>query len=253
LKTIFVVGTAGSGKSTFTSALSEWLKDNEQSVVTVNLDPAVTALPYEPDIDVRDIVDYERIVAVRGLGPNAALIASVREIARNVEEISDQIDDFSADYAIVDTPGQLELFAFRKEGKIIADNLARKERGVTYLLDPILAATTRNFASLLFLTTSVYLSLAMPLILVITKIDAVPKKYLNRLSSWLNSADDFELDVENRSSGVQMLITREVARLVYEIGQTFPAIMVSSKTMEGMMNLHAALTRTLGEGEDELR
>lgn len=253
MKTIFVVGTAGSGKSTFTSALSEWLKDNEQSVVTVNLDPAVTSLPYEPDVDVREIVDYERIMAVKGLGPNAALIASVREIARNIEELSGQIDDFNADYAVVDTPGQLELFAFRKEGRIIANNLARDGKGMTYLLDPILAMTTRNFASLLFLTTSVYLSLTMPLILVITKVDAVPKKYLRRLSSWLNSADEFELDVENRSRGVQMLITREVARLVYEIGQMFPAVMVSSKTMEGMMNLHVALTRMLGEGEEEMR
>ncbi|MEM2991134.1 MAG: ATP/GTP-binding protein, partial [Halobacteria archaeon] len=85
MRTIFIVGTAGSGKSTFTASFSEWLKDNEQTVATVNLDPAAISLPYEPDIDVRDIVDYERIMATRGLGPNAALIASVREVAKNIE------------------------------------------------------------------------------------------------------------------------------------------------------------------------
>jgi GTPase SAR1 family protein len=49
LRTIFLIGTASSGKSTLTSALADWLKENEQSVATVNLDPAVISLPYEPD------------------------------------------------------------------------------------------------------------------------------------------------------------------------------------------------------------
>ncbi|MCS6788943.1 MAG: ATP/GTP-binding protein, partial [Aigarchaeota archaeon] len=37
LRTLFVIGTASSGKSTLTSALVEWLKENEQTVATVNL------------------------------------------------------------------------------------------------------------------------------------------------------------------------------------------------------------------------
>ncbi len=253
MRSIFVVGTAGSGKSTFTASFSEWLKDNEQTVITVNLDPAAIALPYEPDIDVREIVDYERIMATRGLGPNAALVASVREIAKNIDFLSVQLRDLDADYAIIDTPGQLELFAFRKEGKIIAKELSIDRSLLIYLVDPMLALTTRNFASTLFLATSIYLSFSLPTILAISKIDAVPKKYLKRISRWISSEEAFEVEVENISHGVQMLITREVARLVYEIGQSFPCLMVSAKTLQGINELHMTITRTLGEGEDELR
>jgi GTPase SAR1 family protein len=80
----FVVGTAGSGKSSLTGVFSEWLRDHEQMTATVNLDPAAIALPYEPDLDVREYVDYERVMATKNLGPNGALIASVREVARNI-------------------------------------------------------------------------------------------------------------------------------------------------------------------------
>ena len=48
---IIVLGTAGSGKTTLTAALADFLLDNELDVVTVNLDPAVETLPYKPDID----------------------------------------------------------------------------------------------------------------------------------------------------------------------------------------------------------
>lgn len=253
MRTIFVVGTAGSGKSTFTASFSEWLKDNEQTVATVNLDPAAIALPYEPDIDVREIVDYERIMATRGLGPNAALIASVREVAKNIELISDQLKEMDLDYAVVDTPGQLELFAFRKEGRIIARELSIDRSSLVYLVDPTLALTTRNFAATLFLVTSVYLSFSLPTVLAVSKIDIVPKKYLKRISRWLSSEEAFEVEVENVGHGIQMLISREVARLVYEIGQSFPYVMVSAKTLKGMSELHMVMTRILGEGEDELR
>ncbi|MEM2003955.1 MAG: ATP/GTP-binding protein [Nitrososphaerota archaeon] len=253
MRTIFIVGTAGSGKSTFTASFSEWLKDNEQTVATVNLDPAAISLPYEPDIDVRDIVDYERIMATRGLGPNAALIASVREVAKNIELLSDQLKELDLDYALIDTPGQLELFAFRKEGKIIAKELSIDRSALIYLVDPTLALTTKNFASTLFLATSVYLSFSLPTVLVVSKIDIVPKKYLRRISRWISSEEAFEVEVENKGRGVQMLITREVARLVYEIGQSFPCVMVSAKTLQGMSELHLVTTRILGEGEDEMR
>ncbi|MEM4586098.1 MAG: ATP/GTP-binding protein, partial [Candidatus Caldarchaeum sp.] len=83
-RVIFVVGTAGSGKSSLTGVFSEWLRDHEQSTATVNLDPAALSLPYDPDVDVREFVDYERIMSTRNLGPNGALIASVREVARNI-------------------------------------------------------------------------------------------------------------------------------------------------------------------------
>jgi signal recognition particle GTPase len=52
LETIFVTGTAGAGKSLLTSKLMEWYKDNNFYPISLNLDPGVVSLPYEPDVDV---------------------------------------------------------------------------------------------------------------------------------------------------------------------------------------------------------
>lgn len=51
---VFIIGTAGSGKSQLTATFGEWLKMSKQDVVTVNLDPGVSTLPYSPEVDVRD-------------------------------------------------------------------------------------------------------------------------------------------------------------------------------------------------------
>ena len=253
MNTLFVVGTAGSGKTTLTGAFSEWLKDQEQIVATVNLDPAVLSLSYEPDIDVREIVDYERIMATRGLGPNAGLVASVREVARNVEDLKRMVEEVKADWIIVDTPGQLELFAFRKEGRIIASSLTDGPKALLFLIDSMICGSPRNYAASLFLATSVQISLGLPAIHLLTKCDAVPRKYLRRVMAWHESEEAFDVDAGARLSGLQVMLAREVVQSVRHIASMIPLIPVSARTMEGFVELHGLLTRTMGEGELELR
>ena len=252
--TIFIVGTAGSGKSTLTSSFSDWLRDQEQSTLLVNLDPAASSLPYEPDVDIRDYVDYERIMVTRRLGPNAALIASVREAARYVEEVAEDVDSFNADFVIVDTPGQLELFAFREEGKILSENIGGGRRKVMFfILDPMFCATTKNFVASMFLAASIYLSFGLPMIQVLNKIDAVPRDYVDRIERWSESIDALIVDAENKLKGGLIILSREVAQAVHDIVSSLPIIPASSVTMEGFPELHALLTRVIGEGELELR
>ncbi|WP_243678419.1 ATP/GTP-binding protein [Vulcanisaeta distributa] len=43
--TVFIVGTAGSGKTTLVSTFAEWLENNQYDVAIVNLDPAVEYVP----------------------------------------------------------------------------------------------------------------------------------------------------------------------------------------------------------------
>jgi GTPase SAR1 family protein len=160
----FVVGTAGSGKSSLTGVFSEWLRDHEQMNATVNLDPAAIALPYEPDLDVREYVDYERVMATKNLGPNGALIASVREVARNIDELAGGVKELKADWLLVDTPGQLELFAFRKEGRIISKKLCQGRKVLLFLMDSVFCVSPRNYAASLFLSASTALSLGLPTI-----------------------------------------------------------------------------------------
>jgi GTPase SAR1 family protein len=62
MHTIFFTGTAGSGKSLLTSNLLKWYNSNGITPISINLDPGVTNLPYDSDIDVRDFIDIYSIM-----------------------------------------------------------------------------------------------------------------------------------------------------------------------------------------------
>ncbi|MDJ0269557.1 MAG: ATP/GTP-binding protein [Aigarchaeota archaeon] len=250
---VYVVGTAGSGKTALTGAFSDWLRDQEQLAATVNLDPAVLSLPYEPDVDVREFVDYERIMATRNLGPNGALIASVREITRHIEELREAVNEVKADWLIIDTPGQLELFAFRKEGRIIANNLTRGRRAMLFLIDPMFCVNPRNFAASLFLSASVQAVLGIPSVQVLTKIDAIPRKYVERILDWHESEEAFEVDADAKLRGLQVALIKDVMHGIRHLSASTPLVPVSATNLEGFVELHSILSRTLGEGELELR
>ena len=113
---VFVIGTAGSGKSLLTATFNEWLKVGKQKTATVNLDPGVLTLPYVPDIDIRNYINISELMEKYRLGPNGALIMAADLIAEQAERLGREIEDLKSDAVIVDTPGQMELFAFRASG-----------------------------------------------------------------------------------------------------------------------------------------
>jgi len=55
---------AGAGKSTFVSRLNSYLhaRESPSPPYILNLDPAVTYLPYESNIDIRDTVNYQEVM-----------------------------------------------------------------------------------------------------------------------------------------------------------------------------------------------
>ena len=53
---IFVVGTAGAGKSSLVTAFQRWARFLQVDVLTINLDPGAERVHYDPEFDVRDLV-----------------------------------------------------------------------------------------------------------------------------------------------------------------------------------------------------
>lgn len=250
---LFILGTAGSGKSTFTYSFSEWLKDQDQSCINVNLDPAVITLPYEPDIDIRDYIDYERIMSERGLGPNAALIASLRKVCEDIEEIKKEIESYNVDYCIIDTPGQLEFFSFRKEGEFLANNIVSYPKGILFLIDPVFCSSIKNLVASLFLSTSVYVVFNLPIILALSKSDSLNEKELNKIINWFEERDRLLFEIDSSLKGLDSAISFGIASAIIEIINSLEFIPISSFELTGFQELHAAITRMLGEGEIEIR
>jgi len=176
LKTIFVTGTAGAGKSLLTSKLYEYYTKNGTFAAVLNLDPGVRDLPYTCDIDVRDYVDIIDIMQQYNLGPNGAVVMANDLIASKIDEIQEQIGKVNPDYLIVDTPGQIELFAYRSSGRFITENILSEEKMNIFLFDGALITTPVNFVSIALLATSIRLRLNLPTINIITKTDLIGSK-----------------------------------------------------------------------------
>lgn len=61
---IITIGMAGAGKSTFVQRINSYLhsQDPPSPPYILNLDPAVTHVPFEPNIDIRDTVNYHEVM-----------------------------------------------------------------------------------------------------------------------------------------------------------------------------------------------
>ena len=112
-------------------------RDPEISAITLNLDPGSKTMPYVPDIDIRDYIVLDEVMSEYGLGPNGAMILSSDLMVNYLDDIKDEIDEYSPDWIFVDTAGQLELFAFRDTGPLIASSLGfgSIQRSVSFLFD----------------------------------------------------------------------------------------------------------------------
>ena len=249
MKTIFVTGTAGSGKSSLTSKLYEYYTRNSAFAAVLNLDPGVESMPYNCDVDVRDYVDYVAIMQQYSLGPNGALVMANDLIASKIDEIQNEVNNINPDYLIVDTPGQIELFAYRSSGRFIIDQITSDEKASIFLFDGSIITTPVNFVSIALLATSIRLRLNLPTINVITKTDVIDSK-LKEILQWSTNTNTLENAISNDTDGETYSLTTNILRGLnlseYEQG----LIPISNLTGDGIVNLESALSRILNLGEE---
>lgn len=241
---IFLVGTAGSGKTTLAKVLQDYLLSNDLDAAIINLDPAVENLPYTPDFDIRDYVNAFEVMEKYNLGPNSSLIASVDMALLKANEMKEELDKIEANYVIVDTPGQVELFAFRDSGRLLSSLVAGENKSASiFLMDSFLAKEARSYVSLLLLSSSVKFRLGLPQVNVLSKIDLMSKQELERILSWSNGEELID-NLGNISEYSEDLINSLLESL-----DSNP-IPISSMTNEGLDDLYAELQRVFAGGED---
>ena len=248
MKAIFVTGTAGSGKSMLTSKILEYYQNNGVFASVLNLDPGVESLPYRPDVDVRDYVDIVQIMQQYDLGPNGSMIMANDLIASKIDDIQNEIHGVNPDYLIVDTPGQIELFAYRASGPFFIQNIDASEKTNIFLYDGAMIASPTNFISISLLATSIKLRLGLPTINVMTKTDLIPDK-IDQILKW--SSDPISLEEELKTlEGETYSLATDILRTL-NIGEfAGDLIPISNLTGEGMVNLQAALSRIINLGEE---
>ena len=249
MKTVFVSGTAGSGKSLLTSKLYEYYTKNGAFTAVLNLDPGVESLPYTCDVDVRDHVDIVSIMKQYDLGPNGSLVMANDLIASKIDLIQDEIGGVNPDYLLVDTPGQIELFAYRSSGRFIVENIQSDEKTSIFLFDGALITTPMNFVSIALLATSIRLRMNLSSVNAVTKTDIIGEK-LKEILRWSSSLKTLEDAVAKETDGETYTLSMNILRGLNLSGFAQGLIPISNITGSGLENLQGALSRILNLGEE---
>jgi GTPase SAR1 family protein len=249
MNAIFITGTAGSGKSLLTSKLLQWYLDRKSFPISINLDPGAINLPYEPDVDVRDYIDINTLMETYDLGPNGSLVMASDMIATRLDEIQDEVNNLNPDYILIDTPGQIELFAFRASGPYFVANLQSDNKVNFFIYDGMLVSSPINFVSIALLAASVRLRLKIAQVNILTKRDLIVDK-LRDILEWSSSALSLESSLDNEKDVEYSLLSKDLFRSMSKGGFRQDLIAVSSMTLNGMVNLSAALTRIVSQGEE---
>jgi GTPase SAR1 family protein len=246
---IFITGTAGSGKSLLASRLLQWYRDNQSFPITLNLDPGAINLPYTPDVDIRDYIDIQTLMESYDLGPNGSLVMASDMIATRLDEIQNEVETLNPDYIIVDTPGQIELFAYRASGPYIVSNFRSDNKVTLFIFDGMLASSPINYVSVALLASSIKLRLKISQVNVLTKRDLIVEK-LKYILEWSTSSISLESALSNEKDAEFSLLSKDLVRGMNKGGFMQSLIAVSSVTMNGMVNLAGALARILNQGEE---
>jgi len=249
-RNLYFLGTAGSGKSTMVYAFQLWMNSQGLDCVTVNLDPGAEALQYSPDLDVRDYVNLEEVMAEQGLGPNGAQVAAADMAAMNAKELADVLETFETNYVLIDTPGQIELFTFRASGPVLIDAFGRADSALVYLNDPALVKTASGFISSVLLNATVQFRHGLPFINVLSKADLLPERELEKIVKW--SLDPFALyeALFEEAATPKTLLDVEFLKSMETIGVYRRVHPVSSELTFGFEEIYSQVQQVFEGGEE---
>jgi len=247
---VYFIGTAGSGKSTLTHIFQQWMNLRELDVITVNLDPGAENLPYEPDVDIRDWISLEEVMESYGLGPNGAQIACADMIALNTTDLKKSIDLFKTDYILMDTPGQLELFAFRESGKYIIKFLNPQKSIISYIIDPALAKTPSGFASQLLLSINTNFRIGLPQINVLSKADMLTEEEIRQIEKWSDDQDELLNAINNEKASIYREINEKITDLIKEFKSHSKLFPTGKENFFGIEDIYTQIQLQFAGGED---
>lgn len=198
---IVCVGMAGSGKTTFMQRINAHLHAKQTPPYVINLDPAVLSVPFEPNIDIRDSVNYDEVMRQYNLGPNGGILTSLNLFVTKVNQVvgllekraqpdADKPERRPMDCILVDTPGQIEVFVWSASGTILLESLASSfPTVVAYVVDTPRTASTSTFMSNMLYACSILYKTKLPMILIFNKTDVKDASFARE---WMTDFEAFQ-------------------------------------------------------------
>ncbi len=244
----YVIGPAGSGKSTLVAHLKDYItmRDPEITVIAINLDPGALDLKFNPDIDIRDYITLYEVMKKYNLDPNGGMILAADLMINFIEDIKYEISQFQPDWVLIDTAGQLELFAFRDINPIIASSLGfgDVQRSTTFLFDSNMVKRPNGFVSTLLLAASVqYRFINIPQINALSKADLLDEDVVDIVLNWSNDFQALSEAANEREKGLIRELSLLISEVFSQLGSTSELIPLTTLRENGLDILFGTLQR----------
>uniref|UniRef100_A0A914WYQ5 GPN-loop GTPase n=1 Tax=Plectus sambesii TaxID=2011161 RepID=A0A914WYQ5_9BILA len=249
---VIVLGMAGSGKTTFVQRLTAHLHAKGSPPYVINLDPAVSQVPYPANVDIRDTVKYKEVMKQYNLGPNGAIMTSLNLFATRFDQAMGLIEKRkdSCRFVILDTPGQIEVFTWSASGAIITETLASTyPTVVVYVMDCARSTNPVTFMSNMLYACSILYRTKLPFIVVLNKADIVKPTFALK---WLSDFESFQEALEQQTSFMTDL-TRSLSLVLDEFYGSLKCVAASAVTGEGMPEVLDAIAAGAEQYEKEYK
>ncbi len=234
---LFVVGTAGAGKSTLVTSFQRWTRFLEVECLTINLDPGAERVHYDPEFDVRDLVSLHEVMDEYDLGPNGAQILAADLVAAQSYDIQEELAGLSGDLLVIDTPGQVELFAFREASSHMVEVLGQGQAALIFLFDPMLSQSPSGFVSQMLLSNIVHFRLGLPTANFLSKADLLTPEDLDRVLGWGEDLDQLESALFEEAGGQRTEFAIGQLRMMQNAQIQPGLIPLSSEQEEGLADI----------------
>lgn len=254
--TVICIGMAGSGKTTFMQRLNSHIHSKKKVPYVINLDPAVLKVPFGTNIDIRDSINYKKVMEQYNLGPNGAIMTSLNLFSTKIDQVLSIVEKraSSIDHIIVDTPGQIECFIWSASGAIITDALASSfPTVIAYIVDTPRTSSPTTFMSNMLYACSILYKTKLPMIIVFNKTDVKDAEFAKE---WMKDFEAFQTVLHNdedlngegeNSTGYMGSLMNSMSLMLEEFYNHLDVVSVSAYTGEGMDDFLAAVDNKVEE------
>ncbi|KIW13363.1 hypothetical protein PV08_08551 [Exophiala spinifera] len=270
---VVCVGMAGSGKTTFMQRINNYLHVNKKKPYVLNLDPAVLNVPFQPNIDIRDSINYKEVMKQYNLGPNGGILTSLNLFATKIDQIITLLEKRAnpppdskivpPKHFLVDTPGQIEVFVWSASGSILLESLASSfPTVIAYIIDTPRTSSTSTFMSNMLYACSILYKTKLPMILVFNKTDVQDADFAKE---WMTDFGKFQEALREEESkgvfggegfggsGYMGSLLNSMSLMLEEFYSHLNMVAVSSMTGDGVDDFFQAVEEKRKEFERDYR
>ncbi|KAL2298312.1 hypothetical protein Nmel_015306 [Mimus melanotis] len=148
------------------------------------------ALKRSPGSNIRELIEVDDVMEDESLrfGPNGGLVFCMEYFANNFSWLEESLGHVEDDYVLFDCPGQIELYTHLPVMKQLVEQLQQWEFRVcgVFLVDSQFMVESFKFISGILAALSAMISLEIPQINVMTKMDLLSKKAKKEIEKYLD-------------------------------------------------------------------